>query len=632
MEGQLTQITSARVAPERQLSVALVCMPFFLAVRPSIQIGLLHAHLERAGFHVTSLQLNLELAALLGPSVYDALCTHRRRMTGEWLFGRAAFGDDAGDDEAYLRAFPEEVRWAEDNIGLSAADLLALRRERLPMWIETCARVIDWPGFDVVGFSSTFQQNVASLALARRIKERSPRTRTVFGGANFEGEMGPAQVRAFAPIIDYAVVGEADAALPALLRAIAGGVSPAGIRGVVWHDAEGVHHDGQTDPVSDLDSLPVPRYDDYFERASRLGLLDDKDYAWAIPFETSRGCWWGKKHHCTFCGLNGQGMTFRAKRPETVLAELAELSQRHGLTFFEATDNILDMGYIEELFGRLRGARLDYQFFYEIKANVTPAQLKMLHRGGVRWIQPGIESLSTNVLRLMRKGATMLQNVRLLKWARYYGIRVSWNLLWGFPGETPRDYDDELDVLRAITHLEPPGGCGRIWLERFSPYFLDQARWGVRNVRPEASYGYAYPPAVELDKIAYFFDYEMEATLPDADHRATGEHVKAWREAWSQQPHSLTYRRTSDRLFIDENRGVGRCGTHTLTGPVAELYEYCSESIRTVEDATHHLATQGHAVTVQQVADVLEQLRQRALCVGEGGKYLSVAIPVHPDW
>ena len=79
---------------------------------------------------------------------------------------------------------------------------------------------MDWGRYSVVGFSSTFQQNVASLALARRIKERFPMVKVVFGGANFEGEMGPEYVRAF-PFIDYAVVGEGDMAFPALLRNIA---------------------------------------------------------------------------------------------------------------------------------------------------------------------------------------------------------------------------------------------------------------------------------------------------------------------------------------------------------------------------------------------------------------------------
>jgi len=48
------------------------------------------------------------------------------------------------------------------------------------------------------------------------------------------------------------------------------------------------------------------------------------------------------------------------------------------------------------------------QLFYEVKVNLRYDQLAMLRAGGVRAIQPGIESLSNQVLRLMKKGCTSL--------------------------------------------------------------------------------------------------------------------------------------------------------------------------------------------------------------------------------
>lgn len=50
------------------------------------------------------------------------------------------------------------------------------------------------------------------------------------------------------------------------------------------------------------------------------------------------------KHHCTFCGLNGTAMRFRAKSPQRVLDELACLARRYRSFSFEAVDNILDIG------------------------------------------------------------------------------------------------------------------------------------------------------------------------------------------------------------------------------------------------------------------------------------------------
>ena len=159
----------------------------------------------------------------------------------------------------------------------------------------------------VVGFSCTFQQTVASFALARRLKARFPELVTVFGGASFDGEMGVELARSV-DCVDFAVSGEADASFPALLRALATGGDPAAVPGVISRATV----TAPEPPPGSLDDLPVPDYGEYFERAERLKLLQRgaRHQAW-IPFESARGCWWGAKHHCTFCGLNGTAMRFQ---------------------------------------------------------------------------------------------------------------------------------------------------------------------------------------------------------------------------------------------------------------------------------------------------------------------------------
>src|SRR6266498_3903428 len=175
--------------------VALVNMPFAAAARPSIQCGLLKAALTRAGLRSDNL-------------------------LGEWLFSVAAFGPRS-DEEAYRQAFPSLEETCE-RIGYSFEDLCRLRNETLPALIERWATTSDWSAYDVVGFTSTFEQNVAALALARRLKELYSDVVTAFGGANYYGEMGPEYVSAF-PWIDYAVVGEGDEALPAIVARLAQG-------------------------------------------------------------------------------------------------------------------------------------------------------------------------------------------------------------------------------------------------------------------------------------------------------------------------------------------------------------------------------------------------------------------------
>ena len=137
-------------------------------------------------------------------------------------------------------------------------------------------------------------------------------------------------------------------------------------------------------------------------------------------------------------------------------------------------------------------------------------------QAGVTRIQPGIESLSSNVLRLMRKGVRAIQNVNLLRWAQYYDICVDWNLLWGFPGETEQDYTDQAAAIPHLLHLPPPASANRIWLERFSPLFTEHDTFRLRRRTPEPSYRYVYPGNVDIERVAYFFDYDLDGGLPDS--------------------------------------------------------------------------------------------------------------------
>lgn len=614
--------------------VALVCMPFASADQPSIQLGLLGAVAEAAGFTVDQLHCNLDLAAQLGPDLYEHLCQRRSHLTGEWLFSLAAFGADAPSDApAYLQAFPEERSWVE-GLGRTGDYLLQLRQQTLPAFIRERLDAVDWSRYQVVGFSSMFQQNTASLALALAIKQRHPQLRIVFGGANMEGEMGHAYARAF-PFIDFVVSGEADEAWPSLLRALASAQQPlARMAGVLARHGAEVMDGGPASPLQHLQALPTPNYAPYFEQVQRLGLVAHYAPTWALPIETSRGCWWGQKQHCTFCGLAGNAMAYRAKPAPRVLQELAELANRHRISSFMAVDNILDLDYLQALFAPIEAAKLDYRFFYAVRANLSREQIAALWRGGVRRIQPGIESMSSHVLRLMHKGSTMLQNVRCLKWCAYYGLAVNWKLLWGFAGETVLDYARELEVLRCITHLQPPMEAGRIWLERFSPHYFDPA-FPVTQMRPQASYAHIYPARVDLARAAYFFDYEMGGTLDNAEHEAAQAHIAQWQAAWDG-PHrpSLSYRRIPGAVLIDCSDVRGRSGTYRVSGANAEIYHFCGETMRTPTQVSDYLCdlTEEPAHALEDIRNALEAFCRAGLMLGEDDKYLSLALPANPNW
>ncbi|HEY8132325.1 MAG TPA: RiPP maturation radical SAM C-methyltransferase [Thermoanaerobaculia bacterium] len=611
--------------------VALVNMPLASSTRPSIQLGLLQAILAGHDIAASSHYLNLQFAARLGWERYEKF-VWRGYSLGEWIFSRAAFGDRAPESQPYLDAFTDELASVYEKAQCGPDFLLQLRERDAPAFIDQCVDMVAWAEYDVVGFTSTFQQNCAALALARRLKQRYPRLVTVFGGANFEDQMGLEQMRA-APWIDHAVIGEGDHVFPMLLQRLAAGESCSELPGVASRVGDAVVFGGQAPLVRDLDAMPDPDYTDFFVAATALEVPEVvKGDVW-LPFETARGCWWGAKHHCTFCGVNGAGMAYRSKSPARVSATIEAMTRRYNSRWLEAVDNILDPRYINEVFAPLaeRGER--YEIFYEMKVNLTQAQLDTLAKAGVRHVQPGIESMSSRLLTLMRKGATAIQNVRFLKWAEAYGMAVNWNVLFGFPGERREDYEQQFAIIRLIPHLQPPLAIDRIWLERFSPNFDQAKEFGIQNVRPERAYTYTYPAGVDLQRIAYFFDYDAPDTLPREVHQPLLDHFDWWKSARkAKRAPFLGYMNSGGRVTILDARQPAAPVVHVFEGRAAAIYEYCSPTYHPAPRILEHLRDDcGLDVDIAAVLADLATFVSAGLVLHEDGNYLSLAVPVKPD-
>ena len=624
--GDPSRLTKEAIERRSGWPVALVSMPCAASTSPSLQLGTLAPIARSHGFAVETMHLFLDFAAALGPRLADNIA-RLSWPTGDWLFSVEAFGPDTPDIEGRFPADFGVVLEAEASAADVAASmsLLEVRRRLVPAFLDAVMASVKWDGFRVVGFTSTFQQNVASFALARRLKQRYPKIIVIFGGANFDGEMGREWMRTM-PMVDYAVTGEGDLAFPALLVALADGTDPLAVPGVLALRNAEVAGSPPGPPFERMDELPVPDYAEFFERAERLGLLaTGARREVQLPFEGARGCWWGAKHHCTFCGLNGQSMAFRAKSPERLIDELGELVRRYRSYELMSVDSILDPKFLTQVAPHLERSGATYRLFYEIKANLTREQIRSLKTGGVRHVQPGIESLSSPVLALMRKGTKAVTNVNLLRWCTHYGIQVSWNLLWGFPGESSAHYEDQVSLIPHLAHLEPPLKQGPLSVERFSPLFEDRISFPATILRPSGALSYVYPASVDLQAAAYDFEYLWPDSLPGETYEPIIAVAEQWRQAWQQPVRpSLQWWHTPGLLQIEDLRRPDDPGTHSFGGPLASMYLACSEKATTAAKVREELAL---TYSIEDVEAALDQFCQLGLMMRDGHLFLALALP-----
>ncbi|WP_151775383.1 RiPP maturation radical SAM C-methyltransferase [Streptomyces abyssomicinicus] len=612
----------------RPLRVALVCMPWASLDMPSMAISTLAPVARALDFVETAdtFYANIRWAdhvhehtgGRIGSEDYRRIVDGYYVATGEWVFSPALYGFEEPLDSPFhaaatgsgadLTAAAEMYRLSSGFVGRLADELVA-------------------GGYDVVGMTSTFDQNMPSLALARALKERSLRVVTVMGGANCDDVQGAALHRNFA-CLDYVVRGEGELVLPRLLdllsRSDPDGSPPAAdlaaVPGLCWRDPdEKSAVNEQPRAVVPMDSVPeadLSGYFDTFRAARSVAGVEPK-----VQIEGGRGCWWGEKHHCTFCGLNGSLMAFRAKSSDRVVREIENAVRAHHMLDVVFADNIMDMGYLRDLLPRLAEKPWDLRLFFEIKSNLGIGQLKVLAEAGVAQVQPGIESLSTHVLRLMRKGVTGWQNVRLLRDCRTVAVFPGWNFLYGFPGETEADYEEVVEQLPGLWHLTPPEGVYRAVLTRFSPFF-DDPGLGLENLGPSGLLKKVYKlPADEVADISYVFE-----SRPAGISESVAERLRAAVDTWraNHQGRRLVAVPEGGALRIVDERTTS-ASEERLEDPLLVAVFLATLKGRSASGVTREVTAQGHRTTEERVTALLEEWRARRWLFHEDGRY--VALP-----
>jgi ribosomal peptide maturation radical SAM protein 1 len=592
-----------------RMDVLLVHMPFGPIDTPSLALSQFAASLTAASLSASVRYFSIDFAERVGIGDYCYIADGNPAtvdLVGEWIFSHALNDTNPADSDYPLEILMRRANGYEPALGQAPRDGFVHRALQTAVaarpFIEWCADEILAARPRIVALTSTFQQHTASLALMRCLKAKLPQLTVMVGGANCEGPMGFETFRSF-PFVDIVVSGEGDLAILELAKRVCRGESCHGLVGVHVREA-GIpdQPSGSIVPplTSDqLDALPPPDFGDYFTESNRQKI--GQTLVPRLLIESSRGCWWGAKHHCTFCGLNGDTMTQRTKHAATIMQRLETIAQRWPDLSISFVDNILDMRFFRDLIPRLGAREPKLTLFAEVKANLKKQQLLQLREAGFRFIQPGIESLSDHVLVLMKKGITSCQNVQFLKWCAEFDIHAAWNILWGFPGETVEDYTEVADRLSWLHHLQPPGGIGPIRMDRFSPNFANAAAAGFRNVSPCPAYRHIYHLDSErVANMAYYFTHDGAACLTGEFQRLRAA-VTEWQAAHPTS--KLVFFDSGEGGVVLDSRGAAGDRWLFLTPPQGFVLAAC-DGVRRITALAAEFATAGFGTAEQGVSTI----------------------------
>ncbi|MCP4130378.1 MAG: RiPP maturation radical SAM protein 1 [bacterium] len=511
---------------------ALLIVPPFTTNSPSIGPHILQAGALERGYSVDILYLNLLLASIIGFDLSEKIGTSELFqywiMLNERLFAASAYGlPPLGNSAESCTSEALSTTGRMEDHKKMDYDSEAVDMEKFFELEKICASFVDEAvraiaslDYAIVGCTARMGQTNCSVALLNGIKKIRPQTTTIMGGSSCLGEMAEG-IASLSDSIDYIFSGESDISFPGFLTAHSNGELP-GERII-------------TGPlVEDLDSLPIMDYGTYFTQLKSF-FGDETPEVQFVWLETSRGCWWGEKKKCTFCSRNNESLRFRQKSSERALEELSAIKEEYPGVAVAMADNIMPHSYNRELMPKLAEKKdFPHICLYYTKANFKLKDLIHLRNARVDRIIPGMEALSTGLLKLLNKGVTAGSNLQLLRNARSLGVHIFWFMLWGMPGDRLEFYEEILKILPLIRHLEPPQKFFRVQIERFSNYFEDPSAYSITNLRPWAVYTMIYPEWANIDKIAFNFTGEFPCESDEHPEiiRDIVAELDNWRKVW----------------------------------------------------------------------------------------------------
>ena len=588
------------------MKIALVSMPWPLFNRPSVQLGVLKGYLRFRfpEIEVRAFHPYLALARDLGYRDYLRICD------SSWLSESLGAG----------LLFPEK-RSSARRLYLRLARREGLDRnyeELLKKIEETLSRYLDhipWEEFSLVGFSVCLNQLTLSLWAARRLKQRFPRLLIAFGGALCAEDLGRSLLEVF-PFVDVVINREGERPLAALVEALRKGRAPKDLPGIFYRNGKKI--DGGGEDVLSPEEIPSPIYEDYFRELAALP--PEKRFFPVIPLEASRGCWWGR---CHFCNLNLQWRGYR-RRPLARILKDIRVHAKAGLLDFAFMDNCLDRAEALRLFDELSRDGRDYRIFAELRAVYSAEEYRRMRRGGLHWVQIGIEALSTSLLRRLGKGTTAMANVAAMRHCEEAGLELSANLICHFPGSTEEEVAETLSALDYVFPFRPLTTVS-FWLGYGSPVFHRPRDFGLKRLYPHPYYRYLFPEEILRRLVPLAWAYSGDRRRSHKLWQPVIKKVKNWQKVWTRlrEKHGplLTFREGGDFLLIRQVTPEGRILHHRLKGTSRRIYLFLTEprDFRTLREAFP-------SVSGETLRSFLEDLHRKRLIFREGERFIALAI------
>ncbi|MCK9274285.1 MAG: B12-binding domain-containing radical SAM protein [Syntrophales bacterium] len=307
---------------------------------------------------------------------------------------------------------------------------------------------------DIVGANSVTLNFKTAADIITTVKEYNPDIITVMGGPHVSFDVINT-LREY-PAIDMIVIGEGERTAIELVSKFRNRSSWKEVRGIAFRENGNIVITEPRPFIEDLDALPLPaRYLLPLSRYRALG--------YPPSIITGRGC----PYSCIFClGRRMVGKKPRQRSASLIVDEIEEILS-YGFSMINIADDLFTANrekvtYVCREIDR-RGLKFVWTAFARVNT-VDKETLEIMSSSGCQWISFGLESGNAEMLRRVKKAATLDQARHAVGLCKEAGIRPHGSFIAGLPGESPETleetiaFGEELNIDYGFHFLAPfPG-------------------------------------------------------------------------------------------------------------------------------------------------------------------------------
>lgn len=253
---------------------------------------------------------------------------------------------------------------------------------------------------------------------------------------------------------DYILIGEAEMTLLELINELQNerqNISV--IQGLAFRQNNCIIKTAGRNVMKDLDSLPLPAWDLVDIEPYRQSWLKHAGF-FSMNAGTTRGC----PFKCNWCAKPIYGNRYNSRSPENVVQELKMLKEKFHFDHIWFCDDIFGLkpGWVHTFADLIEREKLKFKFKIQARADLLLQEnyIRDLARAGCDNIWMGAESGSQKILDAMDKGTTVEQIYESTKLIRRYGMKPSFFIQLGYPGETKEDIQKTIKMIHELLPAE----------------------------------------------------------------------------------------------------------------------------------------------------------------------------------